>query len=164
MSTFTIPALKDSEMASEITQATEDHKEVLIVANGFSVLLAVRNCPADPWIAVAEGEFDNEALEASRARIKKNVFWWSATTEEFQNVDLTQISPETVKVRFIQSWIKNSAELTGIGRGGEASETDKDFLGYEAGWRCQFSGCGKDLRRHSVSGSANKSSYFAHII
>jgi hypothetical protein len=56
------------------------------------------------------------------------------------------------------------ALTTGAGRGGSVSSADMDYLGYLAAWRCQFSGCGKDLKTQSATGVASKSSYFAHII
>jgi hypothetical protein len=35
---------------------------------------------------------------------------------------------------------------------------------YDAAWRCQFSGCGVDLREHLISSMSGNYSYYAHIV
>lgn len=164
MITSTIPAFDDDEMAFEIKNAFANNQEILIVAKGTSVLLARRKNASDAWTVLGEGDFDKIALQESKSAIKAGILWWAETSEDLLSLDLTTIAPAKTNASSINTWIKNANKLAGIGRGVEAKDTDKEFLGYLAGWRCQFSGCGKNLRQHSVSGSSNKSSYFAHIV
>ena len=51
------------------------------------------------------------------------------------------------------------------GRGAAPRKEELNYLGYLAGWRCQFSpAAAKDLQRESLSGTPGNFSYFAHIV
>ncbi|XYI42012.1 SMODS-associated and fused to various effectors domain-containing protein [Cupriavidus necator] len=62
----------------------------------------------------------------------------------------------------LNRWLKGSIDESG--REGDGTQAVKDELTYLAGWRCQFAGCGRDLKRHGATGGRGRFSYFAHIV
>lgn len=80
-------------------------------------------------------------------------------------VDLTTATGVPVAKGFIEAWIKKAESLTTkSGRGDMPSKDKLRYLCYQAGWRCQFAGCGKDLHRETLSGTPGVFSYYAHIV
>src|SRR6266852_8048090 len=78
---------------------------------------------------------------------------------------MTAVTPVRATQAGVESWLDGANALTKpSGRGASPRSEDMDELGYLAAWRCQFSGCGKDLQKHTSTGVMSKSSYFAHII
>jgi hypothetical protein len=62
----------------------------------------------------------------------------------------------------LKRWLKEAGDLTG--REGEVSQSTRDEVAYLAAWRCQFAGCGADLKMHVATGRRGRFSYYAHIV
>ncbi|MFM0718232.1 SAVED domain-containing protein [Paraburkholderia strydomiana] len=155
----------DVDMADAMKAASAKGHELLIVANGFTAVLATRNGPITPWTALGRGDFGLECGAASEAPAGAGRLWWQDVTGSPAAFDVTTVNPVQRTKSEVKAWLKVANALTtATGRGDSPSNTEYEHLGYLAAWRCQFSGCGKDLKTQTATGAPNKSSYFAHII
>ncbi|AOJ94810.1 hypothetical protein WK22_17605 [Burkholderia multivorans] len=72
----------------------------------------------------------------------------------------------------VDRWAVRRDELTGFvkprrragGRAGEIPAEVRKLVGGQAGWHCQFEGCGENLSMHASTNTAGNYSYFAHIV
>lgn len=160
--TLNVPALRDDDLAIELDRAANGTGDVLVVANAFTVLVLERSNSAAPWIPTASGDFGSKSHTAVR-RVRGRLYWASVDgdplTADIANVDAKLSSPSTIK-----AWLKNASLVTGSGRQGDINAKQKEELGYQAGWRCQFAGCGQDLRWHQATATIGQFGYFAHIV
>ncbi|MCA8057143.1 MULTISPECIES: SAVED domain-containing protein [Burkholderia cepacia complex] len=155
----------DADMAEAMKAATDKERELLVVANGFTAVLASREAPASAWIPLGRGDFGLKSGAAAVAPAGAGHLWWQDTDAPPVAFDLTATTPVRATQAGVETWLDSANALTKpSGRGASPRSEDMDELGYLAAWRCQFSGCGKDLQTHTSTGVMSKSSYFAHII
>lgn len=159
-----IVPLSDESLARVINDKARVGNEILVVANGFTARVAVME-PSGTWTEVGRGDFGLKAGEAAKAFAAARKLQWLDVTTSPSAVDLNSATGIPATKTSINKWLKAAEGLTSSsGRGDMPKNDDLQYLGYEAGWRCQFAGCGKDLKRESLSGSRGVFSYFAHII
>lgn len=157
-----LPAVDDGGMASELSQIAAAGDEALVVGNAYTACLYKRQQPGHAWVAVCCGEFAGTALQAAKA-VPPGKRWWATTEGAPWSVSLGGLQVCKATAGVMSKWVKASTDST-IGREGDVTQAIKDELTYLAGWRCQFAGCGRDLRRHHATGRRGRFSYFAHIV
>ena len=158
-----IPALDDAKLAIELELATDGAGNALIVANAYTVLVLHRPNLTAPWSAIASGEFGSISQALCRRRLNK--LTWASVDGNPQMVDVATVATSVPTAQTIKEWVTKAKLITGsIGRQGDLSAKQKEELGYMAGWRCQFAGCGQDLRWHAATSKIGQFGYFAHIV
>jgi hypothetical protein len=161
--TPSVPPLRDDALALELERAANGTGDVLIVANAFTVAVLERSRKAaTTWSATASGEF-GPGCQAAAGRLRGRLYWASVATDPLA-ADITKIELKVPTARTISDWLKMAKAVTASGRQGDINTAQKEELGYQAGWRCQFAGCGQDLRRHEATGKMGRFGYFAHIV
>lgn len=156
------PALDDGALAAELLRLRDASGEVLIIANSYTVCVLHRVTPTAAWERVCCGELGENSVEATKALTRGRLLW-ARTTGAPWDADPAVLPTVESKVSLLRAWLKESSGATG-GREGDVTPAIKEELTYLAGWRCQFAGCGKDLRRHAATGGYGRFSYFAHIV
>lgn len=156
------PAMADSALATELQRIAPGTAQVFVVANAYTVCVFQRTTDATPWVPVAAGEFGDETRRAIRPLLPRRLFWTQVKSDPIRT-DPAVLPPVLATAAVLDAWLRTAASVTS-GRQGEVTAAIKDELSYLAGWRCQFSGCGKDLRTHQATGARGRFSYFAHIV
>ncbi|MGN8063336.1 SAVED domain-containing protein [Ralstonia sp. 22111] len=156
--------LSDEGVAQLLSDQAKAGVEVLVVANGFTARVAAR-MSGDTWTEIGRGDFGlKSGATAKHIAAAGRLSWWEVESSPSTH-DLSTVVGTRATSSSIDKWLTNAEALTGTaGRGEPPNKKDQQYLGYLAGWRCQFAGCGKDLQRESLSGTAGNFSYFAHII
>lgn len=155
----------DEEMAGAISHESQSDQQILVVTNGYTAVFATRPDSTSSWHRKARGDFGLKAGEAAKIVVTKGALWWCEVDGFPIDIDLNTVTPKLATSIGIAQWLATAESLTtATGREGGASAVALEEFGSLAAWRCQLSGCGKDLIRHDASGAKNKSSYFAHII
>ncbi len=164
LATQSVVPLSDEALARSIDEQAKSGSELLIVANGFTALAAVRTATGD-WAEFGRGDFGLKSGAVAQQIVKAGKLrWWGVATLP-STCDLSTETSVLATAAFIEAWLDDAEKLTGTGGRGDAPKKDEmQYLGYLCGWRCQFAGCGKDLQRESLSGTPGNFSYFAHII
>lgn len=158
--------LDDTSLASSLREACVAQSQVLVVANGFTARVLARTADETEWQDIGHGEFGDECSNAAKPLLSAGRILWATistlpTTE--QTVSGSQFA--TAEARAIKDWQQAVKALTiGKGRQAEASAATKQIVSAGAAWRCQFPGCGVDLREHISTGKRGNFSYFAHIV
>lgn len=161
--TAPIPALDDAKLAIELERATDGPGSALIVANAYTVLVLSRPTPTSPWSVIGAGEFGLLSQKLCLRRLKK--LTWASVDRDPRMVDLATVAVEIPTAQSIKAWVNKAKLVTGsTGRQGDLNQKQKEELGYLAGWRCQFTGCGQDLRWHAATSKIGQFGYFAHIV
>lgn len=156
------PALSDADLAGKLCLLSDAGARLLIVANAHTVRVFRNEATGAPWRAVADGEFDAHSRKAVTPLLRSRRLEWARVTVDPAAADLGALQPNFATASILDAWLRDAAGVTS--REGDATETIKEELRYLAGWRCQFSGCGKDLRTHQTTGWRGRFSYFAHIV
>lgn len=161
--------LTDNELADALrVEAASGHASVLVIANKFSSrLLVAASSTAAAWIDLGAGDIGVEALKVLEPGIKKGQLQWIETTAaDPATVDrATAPAPIRFGIAQLRAWCKTRDKVTGTtGRHGEVNAETRFEVASLAGWRCQFDGCGEDLRHHFAPGSNGNYGYFAHIV
>lgn len=156
-----LPIVDDEELAQELSRIIRGTGEALIIANTYTVCLLQREKESLPWQRVCCGEFGDAAMEATRQIARKRL-WWVSTDEAPWGIDPMTVSLAKTTLGSVRQWLRKSIDETG--REGDVTQAIKDELTYLAAWRCQFSGCGRDLKNHGATGVRGRFSYFAHIV
>lgn len=157
-----LPALDDAGTAGELSRIANALGEALVVVNGYTACLYARSSPTATWVQVCCGEFGDEALAAAKRFVQRGL-WWAATSGAPWVVDPSSLPLTKASAKDMRRWVHASNDETS-GREGDVTQAIKDELTYLAGWRCQFAGCGRDLKRHGATGGRGRFSYFAHIV
>ena len=161
--------LTDDELAAALrSQAALGEMQVLVVANKFSsrLLVAATGSTVD-WNDLGSGDIGPETNKVLEAAAKQNRLQWLTTSSaDPGRVDhKTAVPPIRLGVAQLRAWCKERDKVTGTsGRHGEVDTATRFEVASLAGWRCQFDGCGDDLRHHFVPGATGNYSYFAHIV
>lgn len=160
----TTAPLSDESFAQLIADKAKAGATMLVVANGYTARLATIE-PGGSRTDVGRGDFGLKAGEAAKAMSATGRLLWLDVTTPPASIDLATAVGTLATRRSITAWLKTAESLTSSsGRGDMPKSDELQYLGYLAGWRCQFAGCGKDLKRDSTSGARGCFSYFAHII
>jgi hypothetical protein len=154
-----VPLLDDEGVAQELRRLAQEHRDVLVVANAYTVCVRQRDPASGTWPLVCCGELGVEAVEAAKA-MRKRLTWGHVAGTPWE-ADPSTLPTVTPTATLLNNWLKESNES---GREGDVTQAIKDELTYLAGWRCQFTGCGRDLKRHAATGARGRFSYFAHIV
>lgn len=158
-----VPA-SDEALAQVLRGLSASGVKVMVVANAYTARIASDD-GTGAWKEVARGDFGLKTGAAAKAIAAAGDLVWCDVSGALAAMDLATAAGNPVGASFIDGWLAAADALTGSdGRGASPAKDDLNYLGYLAGWRCQFSGCGKDLRRESLSGTPGNFSYFAHII
>lgn len=158
MSTSTAGGLTDDELAAALRdRAAAGEPHVLVIANKFSarVLAAATASPA-AWSDLGVGDIGSAALKLLEAAAKqKQVQWVETSASDVSEVDHTTLAPAIRAVPAqMRAWCKERNKITGTsGRNGEIDPATRFNVASLAAWRCQFDGCGEDLRHHFVPGA-----------
>lgn len=162
--------LSDDELTAALrTQAALGNTQVLVVANKFSSRVLVGASASVTGLHdLGCGDIGAEAGKLLEAAGKQGRLQWLTTAEvdpgavDDRSLSLAPIRTDVAQLR---SWCKERDKVTGTsGRHGEVDATTRFEVASLAGWRCQFDGCGEDLRHHFVPGARGNYSYFAHIV
>ena len=155
--------MSDMRLAQLIEDKISQGSKMLVVANKFTALVAAME-NGGAWVEVGRGDFGLKSGEAAK-KAKSGMLSWLEVSSAPTAVDLSKAAGIPVAKGFITQWIKEAERLTTASGRGEMPKKDKlQYLCYQAGWRCQFAGCGKDLHRETLSGTPGVFSYYAHII
>lgn len=151
----------DVGLASEINRLRALKLELLVIANTHTVSLHSRRDSTEHWSVACAGEFGSAALKSAK-KVGLHLKW-ATTAQDPVTTDPAILTAVAANAKLLDAWFKRSGEET-TGRAGEVTQRIKEELTYLAGWRCQFSGCGTDLRVHAATGTRGCFSYFAHIV
>lgn len=153
--------LADEQLAADLTGLLHVAGDVRILANAYTAAVFHRPAGTAVWQLVVTGEFATESIKAVKA-LGARLTWgrvdglpWAADPATALTAPITS--------SHLNTWLKEAKGVTS-GRKGEVTPSICEDLVYLAGWRCQFAGCGKDLRRHTATGSPGRFTYFAHIV
>ena len=157
-----VPVLNDPGLAAELARLARGQDEVLVIANAYTVCVRRRPPSGGAWQMLCCGELGSDAIEAAKPLSRKRLTWAAVAGAPWE------ADPETVPitkgtVALLNRWLKTSNDDEG-GREGDVTPAIKEELTYLAGWRCQFTGCGRDLKSHAATGTRGRFSYFAHIV
>jgi hypothetical protein len=87
--------------------------ELLVVANGFTALVAARADSGRPWQPIGRGDFGPECGKAVKARVKAGHLWWQDVTGSPAAFDLANAAPHQAQQAQVQQWLKDAQSLTG---------------------------------------------------
>lgn len=157
-----VPVLNDAGLAAELARLARGQDEVLVIANAYTVCVRHRPATGGAWQMVCCGELGSDAIEAAKPLSRKRLTWAAVAGAPWEADPET--APKTAgTLALLRRWLKTSNDDDG-GREGDVTPAIKEELTYLAGWRCQFTGCGRDLKSHAATGTRGRFSYFAHIV
>lgn len=154
------PPQRDAEMAA-LVLAQVAPQQLLVVANTFTVALYSRAVATDAWSPLCSGELGDATGDALKPCAPKRL-WWASTDQAPWAVPVDQLQPVAAPKALIARWMKAADKETG--REGGVTDAVYEEVTSLAAWRCQFSGCGKDLKTHGTGRVRMRTSYFAHIV
>ncbi|MEZ2352219.1 HNH endonuclease [Caballeronia sp. RCC_10] len=157
-----LPVLDDQALATELHRLAQGVWNVLIVANAYTVCVYRRQNEQAQWEPLCRGELDENSVGAAKSFPRGRLAWAKVDSAPW-TVDVHTVATVPATVGLLKKWVKDSNGVTG-GREGNVTSAIKEELYYLAGWRCQFAGCGRDLRHHAATGRRGRFSYFAHIV
>lgn len=158
--------LDDPSLAANLRETCTAQGLVLVVANGFTTRVLAKADDGADWHDIGHGDFGDECKTAVGPLLRARRLLWatiSTLPTGTQAISASQLSPVTTEA--ITTWQKGARSLTAPkGRQAEASTATRQIVSSQAAWRCQFPGCGTDLREHTSTGRQGNFSYFAHIV
>lgn len=154
------PSQRDTEMAALVVGQVSP-RQLLVVANTFTVALYSRATANDAWSPLCRGELGDATGAALKPCAPKRL-WWASTDQAPWAVPVDQLKPVSASKALIARWMKAADKETG--REGGVTDAVYEEVTSLAAWRCQFSGCGKDLKTHGTGRVRMRTSYFAHIV
>ncbi|MFM0619774.1 SAVED domain-containing protein [Paraburkholderia nemoris] len=157
-----LPILDDEGLAKELQRLAQGAGDVLVIANAYTVCVHHRLDAQAKWELVCSGDFDELSVDAAKPLTHGRLTWANVVGTPWA-VDPDSVLATRMTVSLLKKWLKDSIGVTG-GREGNVTGAIKEELYYLAGWRCQFTGCGRNLRHHAATGRRGRFSYFAHIV
>lgn len=160
-----VTPMHDSELAAELQRhLSEGRSRWHVIANAFSIRVFSNFVGQNQWDEVGMGDLGNETHGQLKTAAKAKRLSW----ENVASINLAEVSPELSNptmqsVPRLNDWIKHRDNVT-KGRHGDISNEVKAEVASLAAWRCQFEGCGENLRTHILPGTRGNFSYFAHIV
>ncbi|MCW5626702.1 MAG: SAVED domain-containing protein, partial [Burkholderiales bacterium] len=154
----------------ELAAATRAHvaagrNHLRVIANRYTArLLAAPNASAADWAEVGCGDLADEtsAVVVSAAKAGR-LHWLNADQDDVAAMALAGQTFAQATTKHVSAWLRERDAVT-VGRQGEIDSKVRFEVASLAGWRCQFDGCGQDLRAHFVPGVRGNFGYFAHIV
>lgn len=156
-----LAVVDDDGLAQAMRRIAQGTGDVLVIANVYTVCVLHRADASSTWQRVCRGELAEKSVEAMKP-LARTRLWWSSTAGSPWDADPGTAPTVKATLAFVKGWLKTSVDEAG--REGNVTDAIKDELTYLAGWRCQFAGCGRDLKRHGATGGRGRFSYFAHIV
>jgi hypothetical protein len=160
--------LSDGELAKVLSERTNAGRTNWhVIANSYMARI-LASSPALPseWLEAGCGDIGEDTAELLKTAAKRSRLRWTTTEQAdplIANPDSSTSKP--AKVSDVSRWIKNRDNVTGTGgRQAEINDKARFEVASQAAWRCQFDGCGDDLRKHFVPGGTGNFAYFAHIV
>ncbi len=157
--------LRDHELAAELRRHhAQGRARWHVIANAFAVRILAADQAGASWFEVGAGDLGDESLDQIKvAAMAKQLTW-----EDVQAADLTQVSADVMNSQMaspakLKEWLRRRDKVTKIGRGDITRPTMDEVVSLAA-WRCQFEGCGANLRTHLRPGTRGNFAYFAHIV
>ena len=156
-----VPVLDDDGLALEFTRLSQGRDLVLVIANMYTVCVLHQAPLNGSWQMVCCGELGHKAIAAAKPLARSRLMWSSVEGAPW-DADPQAVPKANGTMALLNRWLKDSEDEAG--REGDITPSIKEELTYLAGWRCQFAGCGRDLKRHGATGRSGRFSYFAHIV
>lgn len=156
-----VPVVDDDGLALEFTRLSQGRDLVLVIANTYTVCVLHQAPLNGYWQMVCCGELGHKAIAAAKP-LARNRLMWSSVEGAPWDADPQTVPKANGTMALLNRWLKDSEDEAG--REGDITPSIKEELTYLAGWRCQFAGCGRDLKRHGATGRSGRFSYFAHIV
>ncbi len=138
---------------------------VRVFVNRYTArILSATPAAPDVWVDIGHGDIGGETESVLEDAIKTaQLFWGVTSSTNLMAADVQTVRAEKVDKKVIAQWLKDRDTIT-KGRRGEIDNDARQDIAAQAGWRCQFDGCGEDLRVHVVPVSRGNYGYFAHIV
>jgi len=161
--------MNDAELAAALDDVmTLPGCHLHLLVDKFRALVFARDDQGKNWRCIAGGDFAENALLSVQQIVRKKRVALSKVKSVAEVSGLewleSNAAPSTT-VAALNKWIREKAALTApTGRQGSLSVETKRAVERAAHWRCQFEGCGEDLRQHLQSGADGNFSYLAHIV
>ena len=156
--------LSDTELSEALHQkVTRGRTLVRVVANKFAARIATAEPTApDEWETIGHGEIGELTFKILENAAKPGWLYW-ITTDDSHLDDGGLATPKTVGKPFLQEWKREREKVT-LGRQGEVDKATRYEVASRAAWRCQFDGCGDDLREILAPRARGNYGYYAHIV
>lgn len=151
----------DAGLAAALNAIASRQHQALVITNAYTACLFQRTVPYEQWSRVCCGELGDQSLDAAKP-LSRNALWWGTVSGAPWEADPEAVVTAKGTVTLLKRWSTEAEKVAG--REGDATQAVKDELTYLAAWRCQFAGCGRDLKRHGATGGRGRFSYFAHIV
>lgn len=165
---LTQTGMNDQELAVALREAAKDAISLHVVVDSFRSVVFAQDAPPSEWRCVGSGDLAEAAIEIIRPYISRIRVRFSKVMDVSTVADWSFLKSATgtkATVATLKTWVREKADVTAIkGRQGGLSTDTKRHVEREAQWRCQFEGCGVDLREHSQTGLDGNFSYLAHIV
>lgn len=160
--------LGDSGLAAAVrSHVGVGRSHIRVIANSFTArLLAASNAAADEWAEVGSGDLADETASVLALAAKaKRLHWLTTEQDDVDSVGVRGQPFALTTSKFVRDWLRGRDDVTGTaGRQGEVDARVRFEVASLAAWRCQFDGCGENLRSHFVPGVRANFGYFAHIV
>lgn len=165
---LTQTGVDDEQLAVALREAARATSSLHVVVDSFRSAVFARDAASGEWRCVGSGDLAAAAIEVIRTYISKIPVLFSKVMDVSAIADwsfLKSAIGTKATVTSLKTWVREKADITAIkGRQGGLSTETKRHVERQAQWRCQFEGCGVDLREHSQSGLDGNFSYLAHIV
>jgi len=80
----------DEDMAKAIEMSASKGHDVLVVANGFTAVLAERLASTHPWLPLGRGDFGLKCGVAAKVPAKAGRLWWQDVVDSPVAADLSK--------------------------------------------------------------------------
>src|SRR5579862_6827250 len=119
--------LSDESLSKVISQEAAGGKTVLVVANGFTAVVATTTV-GGTWAAEARGDFGLKCGAAAKVAVANGqLLWWDVTgSPATANLEQAASSPPSPEA--IEAWLDDAEKLTSsAGRGAMPKAADLDY-------------------------------------
>lgn len=161
--------LPDSELADALRMVVSRCDAIVLIADKVRVAVAMKTGAQSQWRFGPSGDFAANSRAVADANRRK--FKWLEVGSLTTGLALLDTAAAYRKAD-VDRWAARRDELAGFikprrregGRTGEIPPEVRKLIGGQAGWHCQFEGCGENLSMHTATNTAGNYSYFAHIV
>ncbi|MDO9177680.1 MAG: SAVED domain-containing protein [Agitococcus sp.] len=162
-------ALPDEQLGLSIQTIALVGGSFCVIADAFHGAICKHNVELDAWEVIGLGDIGASTVLVLEGLIARGKITW-CDKEKLDDalVHGTLIEAVSFKKAQLKKWCSRRDKLTGVGehagRQGEVLQETRDEVARLAAWRCQFAGCGEDLRFHAATRIRGNFSYYAHIV
>ncbi len=168
MCMLTQTGMSDEELGNALREAAKGATLLHVVVDSFRSAVFAQDSTSGEWRSIGSGDLAEAAIESIRPYISKKLVLFSKVMDVSAVADwsfLKNASGIKATAASLKVWVREKADVTAPkGRQGGLSTETKRHVERLAQWRCQFEGCGVDLREHSQTGQDGNFSYLAHIV